>query len=508
MSRRQLAVRTYLSAVVGGVTGILVGLITTPLLLRWLGDERVGAYRVAVEWVGYVALLDFGLMGGLQVALARAIARGDRQEVAAVVHAGIRGGLRLAILGGVCIFGLSWVVPYLLPALSAEIRSELQVGLWVSLLGGLWGPLLVFRPLLEASQRGYWVQWASVVQHGLTGGLLVGLAAMGSGVPGLFLATVAGSGAASLLLTWQGVRRYPEILAGWRQVVVLPSVFSGAMFIFNLCSRLSLMSDTIVIGLILGPVAAVVFTVTQRLLLVVDMQILAAGTAVWPALADLYHRGETERFNQRLIQLTRWSGALMGLLVVPVMACTPAFVTVWVGDHRYGGHLLTVATAVFVWLHGVIALWGWPLVTLGRVHRLVPVMVVGTVVNVAVSVGGTWMWGVAGPAIGSAVGYAVVHLGWMAILLQQEFCTPLRLLLQAVLLPLLIAVPLGSLLFLWADTFPPQMWVALLGTPSLPTHWLMIGGHLLVTAAVSGAIMGWGVLSKADRRELFQLLSR
>jgi len=476
--------------------------------LRWVGDERVGAYRVAVEWVGYVALLDFGLMGGLQVALARAIGRGDRQEVAAVVHAGMRGGVRLAILAGVCTFGLSWLIPYLLPGLSGEVRRELQVGLWVSLLGGLWGPLLVFRPLLEASQRGYWVQWSSAVQYGLTGGLSVGLAAIGAGVPGLFLATVAGSGAASLLLTWQGVRRYPEIRTGWRQVVVLPSVFSGAMFLFNLCSRLSLMSDTIVIGLILGPIEVVMFTVTQRLLLVVDTQMLAVGTAVWPALADLYHRGQVERFNERLIQLTRWSGALMGSMVVPVMAYTPAFVTLWVGDSRYGGHLLTVATAVFVWLHGVIALWGWPLVTLGRVHRLVPVMVVGTVVNVAVSVGGTWMWGVAGPALGSAVGYAVVHLGWMALLLHQEFRTPLRTLLQAVVLPLLIAVPLGSLLFLWADTFAPQKGGEGFGTSFGLTPWVLLGGHMVASALVSGAIMGWSVLRGVDRRELFLLLRR
>jgi O-antigen/teichoic acid export membrane protein len=478
-------------------SGVVAGLITTPLLLRYLGDERVGAYRVAAEWAGYLALLDFGITGALQVTLARALGTGDRAGVAAAVRAGARAGFLLAGLSAACGLGLAAAAPYMLRGMSPEVAGELRVGLLVALVGVFWAPLIAFRPLAEAGQRGYVVQVALIAQCWLTAGLAVGLAAAGVGLPGQFLAVALGNGVATLILVWDALRRYPEILARAAPAVALPVAFSGSMFAFNLLSRIGLHSDAIIVGLTLGPTAVVAFAVTQRLLLLADMQVMALGTAVWPALAELHHRGEAERFNRRLTQLTRWTGVLGFALIVPLAAATRPFVGLWVGSDRYGGDLLVAATAGYVWAHTVAALWGWPLVTTGRVRSVLPIYFVGIPLNVAVSVGGSLWIGVAGPALGSAVSVATVWLWWLPRLLRREFGTPLRPLAGAVVRPVFLGAPLAVGLFLLSAEFP----VDELAIP-VWARWVVLAGAMAAVFAAYLVLAWFLVLPREDRDDL------
>ena len=321
-SRSRRATWTFALSLAATVSGALAALITTPLLLLYLGDERVGAYRVAAEWIAYLALLDFGITGALQVAFAKALGTGNRAGVSAAVRAGARAGLILAVATALCGLGLAVAGPYMLRDMSPEVGEELRLGLLLALVAVLWAPFIAFRPLAEAGQRGYVVQIAMIIQCWLTAGLVIGLAAAGAGLPGQFLAVAIGNGVAVLILFWDGLRRYPEILAAAAPAVALPVAFSGSMFAFNLLSRIGLHSDSIIVGLTLGPTAVVAFTVTQRLLLLADAQVMALGSASWGALAELHHQGQTERFNKRLTQLTRWTGVFGFTLLVPIAAAS------------------------------------------------------------------------------------------------------------------------------------------------------------------------------------------
>jgi O-antigen/teichoic acid export membrane protein len=494
VSRSRRAAWTFALSLVGTASGAAAALITTPLLLHYLGDERVGAYRVAVEWMGYLALLDFGITGALQVAFAKALGNGDRAGVAAAVRAGARAGLVLGV--GYAVFGLAlaFAAPHMLRGLSPEVGAELRLGLLIALVAVVWAPLIAFRPLAEADQRGYVVQTALIVQCWLTVGLVVGLAAAGAGLPGQFLAVAIGNGIGLLILVWDAVRRYPEILARAAPAVALPVAFSGAMFLFNLLSRIGLHSDAIIVGLTLGPIAVVAFTVTQRLLLLADAQVMALGAAAWAALAELYHQGQTERFNHRLTQLTRWTGVLGFALIVPLVAATRPFVGLWVGPGRYGGDLLVAATATYVWAHTAAALWTWPLVTTGRVRAVLPVYFVGIPLIVALSVSGSLWLGVAGPALASAVGVGTVWLWWLPRLLRREFGTPLRPLARAVIGPALLGLPLAAGSYFLSAQFP----VNELAIP-VWARWVVLAGAMAVAAVVYFVLAWFLVLPREDR---------
>jgi O-antigen/teichoic acid export membrane protein len=467
MTPGRRSVVTYAAATANAVVGLLLGLAATPLLLRWLGPDRLGLYRAATEWVGYVALLDLGVGGAVVIVLAKAVGAGDRAEVTAAVAAGGRAYLRVAGLAALGVGALIAVAPLLARDLPADLTGELRWGLLFALLTQLWLPLGVFRPLAEARQDGFRVHLALFVQTLTTAGLAIALAAAGGGLAGQFAAGFAGVGVFHLLLTRYGLRAYPELArpAGWRAAGEPVRAFDRDVLMYHAAGRVSLLSDAIIVALLLGPAAVVAFTVTQRLLLAASGQVLAVGGAAWAALSALHHRGQRETFNRRLVELTRATGVLAFAAVGPVAVFNRPFVAAWVGEKYYAGDLLTAVTAVGMWLHGLVAVWLWPLSTAGHIRPAARLMLAVAAVNLAVSVGGTWALGPVGPALGTLAGFAGVGVWWAPRLLRAHFGTSPRRLAGAVAGPAAVAIPyLGGLLVLAtavADLWPMGRWAKL-----------------------------------------------
>ena len=193
----------------------------------------------------------------------------------------------------------------------------------------------------------------------------------------------------------------------------------------------------------------------------------------------------------------------MNCLISPAMALTPDFVRLWVGVERYGGDLLTVWTAGYVWVSTLVSLWGWPIITTGKLRVLLPSLMVGTVLNVGVSIACTIWFGVAGPAIGSSVTFALVYAWWLPVILRLEFGTPLRPLARAVAGPVLVALPLAAGVFSFVAAFPIQE----LAIP-VWARWLVLAGQM-VSAVLIYSLLAWFlVLTLEDRKELRARLFR
>ena len=497
MTRTRRSALTLAVGVANTVAGVLVGLVVPPLLLRWLGDDRLGAYRVAMEYLGYIALLDFGLSGGLQAAFAAALGRGERAGVVAVAAAGARAFARLALLVSACVLGMAFAVPSLVTGLSADLQTELMWGFLAYLIVVPALPLSAFRTLADAAQKGYYTQGAMIGQTIVGSLATLGLAYLGAGLPGQFVAAALAGTFATAILAYIGLRTYPEVWAAMRAPgTVNVAVFSGAMFAFNLSGRVSLLSDSIIVGAILGPAAVVRFTFTQKLAYLAQAQVLAVGNSTWAALADLHHSGERDRFNARLVQLTRGVSLLGVSLLVPVAVWNQPFVSVWVGEARYGGAWLTWLTVAYLWLHGLFALWCWTIVGTGRVAKVLPLMLVAMVVNVAISIAGTAALGEVGPAAGSVANFLFVANLWMPFLLRREFGTPVRALAKATLVPLLPAIPFTVAWLLLAEAVP----IADADLPR-PVRFAFLGATVASAAATMFLVGAWLVLPAEERRE-------
>ena len=315
--------------------------------------------------------------------------------------------------------GLSIALPGLI-RLPARLTEELWIGCGLYLLTFAFLPLISFRPLAEAEQRGYLVNLLLAAQ--LKGAAVAGvaLAYAGWGLVGQFAALVVGGVIFHLGLAWDGVRRYPEVFARGQAIAgVGRSVWalSWPTLLFSLSGRLGLLTDNLVVAGLLGPTAVASFFLTQRLIAVAGTQVLAVGGATWAGLIDLHFRGERDVFVRRFAQLTRLTAALGAGLLLPVAVWNRNLIVLWVGSDQYAGAWVTCLAAANAWGQGLLSLWLWPMAPAGLVRATLPAVLCSTAVNLVVSLSATAAVGLPGPLIGTAVASAGVTRWWTLLIL-------------------------------------------------------------------------------------------
>ena len=422
--------------------------------------------------MGYVVLLEACVAPSLQALLTRGVARDDASEVRRVMSVGLRGYLVLTGLMAVggCVLGafISRLV-----SIGPALSGDLTWGWFVALLSVLLIPLNTFKALVEVRQRGYLINTSLLVQGLLTTGLSVLLAHAGWGLKGQFLAGLLGQLPLPVLLLTQGLRerrrtgfspwRVEHDAGLWREFLVLNST----IFVVTLCARLSLQSDNIVASAVLGPAVVVPLIVTQRLITLVQGQVQAIGNASWAALAELHARKETALFGERLVELTRLTSVLGVAALGPILVYNPTFISLWVGPELYGGNLMTAVGALNALLQATFSLWVWCFTSTGSVKRLVPMYLASTTVNVAGSIGFTYLLGPVGPLVGTLASFLTVTLWRLPGHLHATFGVSARSLYNAMAVPLVWGMLHMLGLHLLSRAVPVHGWAGLVAMMSL-----------------------------------------
>src|SRR5262245_28704233 len=115
MIRTRLALWNYLTGLLYMAVTLVAGLIATPWLLHWLGEERFGAARTTWDWFGYVALLELGLGAALPPLLAQAVGQEDADAVRRTLATGIRAYLPITLAEVLVGVALASSIPWLIP---------------------------------------------------------------------------------------------------------------------------------------------------------------------------------------------------------------------------------------------------------------------------------------------------------------------------------------------------------------------------------------------------------
>jgi O-antigen/teichoic acid export membrane protein len=447
---------------------LIAGIIATPLTLRWLGSERLGAFRAATDWLGYLGLFELGLGGALMPLFARALAATNETALAAALTAGFRSFRRVAGLMAVAGLILMLTISRLVPVDLGNHR-DLEVGVGIGLLTIAFVPLSPLRWVADACQRSYFVNGAMVAQSLTITTGAVAFAHAGWGIKGQFAAVVIG-GAIFQFLIWFDARRNARTSASLGKIAAKSDVdeamreirkLNTPTLILSICGRIGLLTDNIVIAFFISPAAVVPFMLTQRLAQVAQGQLQSVGGATWAALAELHMTGQSEIFNQRLIELTRFV-TIIGLTgTIPIVCYNRSFVGLWIGPTQYGGDLLCVLAGLNAVLLAVLSLWSWTFSGTGLVAKIMPLNIIAVVINVVVSVVATREFGLPGPLIGTTVAFLGVFIWWEPRLLASSFGTSTRQLLLAVWHPVALALPFAGTLWMIVKQHPPRGWLQL-----------------------------------------------
>ncbi len=456
-------------------TTVSVGIFTTPWLLRWLGQERYGTWRVMSDAFAWLTLLDLGFGGAMMAFLARAVGSRSHLTAGNVIASSlaIYRKITFAMLAGGVV--LAVMLPRLIPEVDAR---ELRLAGMILALPAVWISASVFKALAEARQKSYLVNLLLIAQYLLITALSLIAAKVNWKLPGQAAANAIGLLLPAVVLTFIGMRDYPH-----RQGAGPSSEMKAALWklnwptlIFNISGRAGLMSDNIVIGWALGPAMVVPFYLTQRLAALVQLQLQGIGNGTWAGLAELHAQGENVIFRARLLELTGLVSGLGVAVLGPVAAYNRQFVQHWLGSSSYSGDAITLLACLNAWLCSIFSLWAWPLSGTGKIGAWAPYSMVFVLINVGVSIAGTLRFGLLGPLIGTLVACLSVNLWALPSVLQRSFGVSAGTLLRAAGKPLLAGLPYAGLL--WAIARSHNAW----GWPGLLTE---------MSAAAAGGIAVW-----------------
>ena len=466
MRRLQQTVRSITSNWL--LLGINVGLsfFMSPFMVGKLGSVYYGIWAVAMQFTGYLFLLDFGVRESVIRYTAKYVARKQGRQLnqilntALVIYVPIT--LLCALLAGAC----AWAVPHWFKIDPAHITEARLAVFFVGLTIAQNFVFNVFTGILQGLNRFdianaaglvfTFIRAAAVVIALTLGYKLVALAAIN-----LTLAILGGTVttiAATRLLRSAGVPFHLKIPPRRRLFALGRNVFGYGFYVLinNIAQKINFASDAIVIGLFL-PIAAVTPYAIAGSLIDYLRSLMVSTAQVFSPLSSKLH---TQRRPEDLERLLIRGAKLTVLLSLPI-AITFAvlggqFIGLWMG-HEY----MQAAGEVLLVL-GVLQIISAPHYIISSVlygmskHGAMGVIRVGeAAVKLALSIFLVRRMGILGVAIATAISHSVVVLGLLPTLVAQSIGVSIRrYFIGAYWRPLLASVPFlaGAL---WLRSYLP-----------------------------------------------------
>jgi len=460
-------------------------MVSTPIILHYLGEERFGILRVLLDWFGHLTLIEFGLYAATMSFMAKVL--GEKKGFPAALKASFKKYRNVLFMQVVAIGVFSLFFERLVPV-SPGLQRETWISFFVLATSIFFIFSQIFKAQLEASQRGYMVSYVMMFQNVFYVVVSILFLLQGWSLVGQAAAYSLSIGVSLLGYVWL-CREHVSLLRGHDEVFRDEAVFTKqrwSLFITELCARASLMSDNLMITFVLSTKEVTPFFITQRLIQVLQVQLQNVSGAAWPALGELYHQGEMDVFRERVLQLTELVAFLSGTSLVAIVIFNPAFIVLWTGESTFAGDWISSLAAVNSGFFALMTLWSWCFSATHKTDRITKVFVGQAVVNITLSYLLTKNFGIVGPLIAAFVGYMTVAIWWIGYEVCATFGISLWQFHRRWIVPFLLPVSVAIAA------------VAVTGSPRFEAWWKLA----VVGGGGSIAIFGAGyytLLSRASR---------
>ena len=337
-ARWRRALVTTLSTFGARGLSIVIGLVSVPLTLRYLGAERYGMWMTISSAVVLLVFADLGLGSGVVNAVSQADAAEDPRRAQEVVSTAFFMLSGVALFAGLVFLSLSRVVSWsaVFNVKSLTARMDLPPTMAVILCCFVINlPLGVVQRVQIGYQEGYrnnlWQMGGNVV--GLCG-ILTAIRCK-AGLPWLVLCMTGGQALAMLcnfINQFYRVRPWlrPRLaLVNWstcRDLMRVGMIFCG----LTIAALLGTSTDDLVIAHVCGPAAVARYDTVYKLSsLTLVIQYFTAP--LWPAFSEAHRRGDGIWLRSAFRRATGIAGLAATVMCVLFMLLGRTVVRLWVG---------------------------------------------------------------------------------------------------------------------------------------------------------------------------------
>jgi len=393
---------------------IAVGFVMLPLNTSYLGKSTYGLWVLVGSITAYFSMLDLGY--GIAVVKFVAHYRAQRNtsalnEIVSTIFF-VFAAIGLLTYAGAVLLAMNLQRLFTITAGDAVIGQNLLLitGAYVAM--GF--PFSVFGAVVNGFQRNYLNGRIAILTTITVALANAAVLMMGYGLILLVAVTTAIRTLSYFAYRLNAYRVFPELriniahvnLARLREI----TTFSIFMLLIDLANKLNYSTDTIVIGVFLGPASVAVWAVAARLIQIIHQMTGQLNAALLPVVVDGAALGHTDRLRKVLLQGTRLSLAMVIPAACGVALVAEPLIVGWVSaEYTASAAVLRVLAAVVI-----IRVGNATATTLlkgaGR-HRLLAYSNLSiAVLNLALSAALVQQFGLNGVAFGTLLPLAVVSL--------------------------------------------------------------------------------------------------
>jgi O-antigen/teichoic acid export membrane protein len=418
MASRRITINTLTG---GGarLIGMLVGFVTTPLLVHDLGDSGFGLFVLVGAIVGYVGLLDFGIGPGLVRHFTECDETGDTRGVEQIMTLAVTFYLVMGlVVGGLLFVSVPWIVGWLKVSealrKTAEISVVIVFGYFIlSCLVGILTARLISLHRMDLTSL------ITLVGQVAYAGLVILVLPRAPTVETAILLNVAQAGlvggmALVLLLRVKAISFCNPLTIPLPLVRKL-SAFGGWMQVNSLASLISLETDKIVVAAFTGIQSVTSYQIGNRLGTlgrVFPLQLLGAAT---PRATALSLGNDPEALKRFYIEITRY----LMLLTLPITGFTAViatpFIVAWMGRPFPNAVFVAIGLSVAFAINNLTGVGTTILRGAGQPKYETYAGIVGVVLNIGLTIILARPYGLVGIVTGTIVAEVITSVYFIII---------------------------------------------------------------------------------------------
>jgi len=399
-------------------TGFLVSVISVPLAIGYLGDERYGLWMAITSVIGWLALSDIGLSYSLSLALAHAFGRDDRLDARRAVSSGFYGLCMVSLLLCVVFSAAAPFIPWdrLFKVHDSLARAEILPVVIISfVLFVINFPLSIVGRIFNAYQEFVAGNLILIGINVITLGALIFACSIKAGLPTL-VACYSGANVLVAIVAgfWLFGSHKPWLRpavshfdAGYAKRLLTQGIW---FFLASISAVINFQTDTLVISSCLNVSEVTPYSVAARLFSYGALITGIVGGSLQPAYTEALARNDVHWIRTTLFR------HLMGSLVVTTFVCVALFflagpvIAYWTKGMVHPTIATLAWMGVWAWLQGNCLPFATMLNGLGKPIGMMFYGWATALLNLLLSLLLVRQYGVAGVVAASCIAFIVVNI--------------------------------------------------------------------------------------------------
>ena len=460
MSTAEKFVRNLLSNWAGMIFGLIISFFLSPYVVRKLGNTYYGVWNIIIDMTGYLGLLEMGVRQSIIRYVAKYHAVNDTDSLNKIVSSAFSIYGYTSIACAVISIGIAGIFPHVF-----NVSSETApVARWVIVITGFnvaQGLIFsVYYGIILGIQRYDVVVRINILATIIKAGLTVLLLGNGYGLVSLSMMHLVMGFASSMYGRHYCNKEIPglSITIGKYGKEWYDRIFSYSFktFMMFIGQKIVFYSDSIVIGILMGPAHVTYFVIGASLTEYMRRIVNQMTQMFTPMTSELQARREDNRITDVLMQGTKLSLIIALPISIVFLTMGKRSISLWMGN-EYGplsGEVLIVLTIAH--LFSVAQYTTQDILQGLNKHQICAACRgIEAVANLLLSIVLIRYWGIVGVAVGTAIPHLATALFAYPYFIAREVPVDIRQYIRhAYLTPILASVPFLACCLMIENRFP------------------------------------------------------